>query len=162
MVVKKSLDLLMSQLPSLSLPDALFNDETLDEVCEVAAEPSAVPSAGPPDGKKGPGRRSKYMNILDFVKKAPKQSTGAQAPTCTQPLKPSVSAFERPLAKTDLSYPLPTHAVYTTVEDIEAFSGGSSMLKPHRKTNCHVWLHSIKTVKTSENPSQQMPSCSHT
>lgn len=121
MVVKKSLDLLMSQLPSLSLPDALFNDETLDEVCEVAAEPSAVPSAGLPDGKKGPGRRSKYMNILDFVKKAPKQSTDAQAPTCTQPLKPSVSAFERPLAKTDLSYPLPTHAVYTTVEDIEAF-----------------------------------------
>lgn len=52
MVVKKSLDLLMSQLPSLSLPDALFNDETLDEVCEVAAEPSAVPSAGPPDGKR--------------------------------------------------------------------------------------------------------------
>ncbi|EFO62622.1 Hypothetical protein GLP15_4738 [Giardia lamblia P15] len=113
----------MLQLPSLNLPDALFSDETLGEAFEIAPEPSAVPSAGLSDGKKGPGRGSKYMNILDFVKKVPKQSNDAQALNCTQPLKTPISAFERPLAKTDLSYPLPTHAIYTTMEDIEAFLG---------------------------------------
>lgn len=111
----------MPRWPSLSLPDALFNDETLKQVHEVATDSVVIPSMGSQDEKKSSGRGSKYMNILNFVKKVPKQDNITQTTGCMQPSKTSISVFERPLAKTDLSYPLPIHTVYSTIEDIEAF-----------------------------------------
>lgn len=61
------------------------------------------------------------MDILNFVKKLPNKGSNAQDTGCTQPSKTSISVFERPLANTDLPYPLPTHPVYSTASDIDSF-----------------------------------------
>lgn len=111
----------MSPWPSLSLPDALFDDATLEKVYEAVTDSTSTTPVGPLDGKKTTGRGPKYMNILDFVKKVPRKDNNVQTESCTQSLKIPSSVFERPLAKTDLSYSLPTHYIYNTTSDIDAF-----------------------------------------